>query len=77
MIFKVLTLHTKMQSMVYHLVMMIKTSKNIDKLNSDLNHAFDDIKMAIKIKIKTTYKRTTSVVKIKLKCKIMIESFNA
>ena len=66
-----------MQSMVYHLVMMIKTSKNIDKLNSDLNHAFDDIKMAIKIKIKTTYKRTTSVVKIKLKCKIMIESFNA
>lgn len=44
MIFKVLTLHTKMQSMVYHLVMMIKTSKNIDKLNSDLNHAFDDIK---------------------------------
>ena len=30
--------------MVYHLVMMIKTSKNIDKLNSDLNHAFDDIK---------------------------------
>ena len=77
MIFKVLTLHTKMLSMVYHLVMMIKTSKNIDKLNSDLNHAFDDIKMAIKIKIKTTYKRTTSVVKIKLKCKIMIESFNA
>ena len=44
MIFKVLTLHTKMLSMVYHLVMMIKTSKNIDKLNSDLNHAFDDIK---------------------------------
>ena len=42
MIFKVLTLHTKMLSMVYHLVMMIKTSKNIDKLNSDLNHAFDD-----------------------------------
>ena len=75
MIFKVLTLHTKMQSMVYHLVMMIKTSKNIDKLNSDLNHAFDDIKMAIKIKIKTTYKRTTSVVKIKLKCKIMIGVF--
>lgn len=34
-----------MLSMVYHLVMMIKkTSKNIDKLNSDLNHAFDDIK---------------------------------
>ena len=50
-------------------VMMIKTSKNIDKLNSDLNHAFDDIKMAIKIKIKTTYKRTTSAVKIKLNAK--------
>ena len=57
MIFKVLTLHTKMQSMVYHLVMMIKTSKNIDKLNSDLNHAFDDIKMAIKIKIKNNLQK--------------------
>ena len=75
MIFKVLTLHTKMQSMVYHLVMMIKTSKNIDKLNSDLNHAFDDIKNGYQNKDKTTYKRTTSVVKIKLKCKIMIGVF--
>ena len=57
MIFKVLTLHTKMQSMVYHLVMMIKTSKNIDKLNSDLNHAFDDIKMAIKNKDKNNLQK--------------------
>ena len=69
MIFKVLTLHTKMQSMVYHLVMMIKTSKNIDKLNSDLNHAFDDIKMAIKIKIKTTYKGQQALSKLNLNAK--------
>ncbi len=32
--------HTKMLSMVYHLVMMIKKRLKIfDKLNSDLNHA--------------------------------------
>lgn len=69
MIFKVLTLHTKMQSMVYHLVMMIKTSKNIDKLNSDLNHAFDDIKMAIKIKIKQLTKGQQALSKLNLNAK--------
>ena len=69
MIFKVLTLHTKMLSMVYHLVMMIKTSKNIDKLNSDLNHAFDDIKMAIKIKIKQLTKGQQALSKLNLNAK--------
>ena len=57
MIFKVLTLHTKMLSMVYHLVMMIKTSKNIDKLNSDLNHAFDDIKSGYQNKDKNNLQK--------------------